>query len=305
MDVSSVIDEIAGHVGLAKVISCLDGKGSSWLVMNTAGLDCVLKVRHPELSTDVGRIDRVQTVRNEARTLKQLLDRGFSDMFLGSGSCDGFEWVLMKRVTGTPSNLVAQAIRRSKKTRTLYEFRADFIDLFIVICRALTTLHATGFLHGDVQPAHFLIPWSGIGSSMGEAKLIDFELTRPFGDEAKDYPGGLIHFVSPGIAQAMLAGHPTQYTLMDEEYSFGATLFWLYSGHSIHNYGSKDYLSVPFEEKLARISEDARSTFDAVSAPPWPEMQSIIDSLLNRRACKSILEDATGELRELRASYLV
>ncbi|MET7766595.1 protein kinase family protein [Streptomyces sp. NPDC005336] len=86
---------------------------------------------------------------------------------------------------------------------------------------AVAVLHATGWAHGDIQPAHLIV------SSEGTA-LIDLALAHG-GDipTAYDfaYRGCLVHYESPEISRSVLETGTATPTMAADVYALGATLF--------------------------------------------------------------------------------
>ncbi len=85
---------------------------------------------------------------------------------------------------------------------------------------ALAELHAKGWAHGDVQPAHFII-------GPERTYLIDLALARggPVPEEY-DFPfrGCLVHYEAPEIARSVLATGEAEPTREADIYALGASL---------------------------------------------------------------------------------
>ncbi|MFH9005791.1 protein kinase [Streptomyces afghaniensis] len=85
---------------------------------------------------------------------------------------------------------------------------------------ALAELHASGWAHGDVQPAHFIV-----GSE--RTHLIDLALARGgHVPEGYDFPfrGCLVHYEAPEIARSVLATGEAEPTPEADVYALGASL---------------------------------------------------------------------------------
>ncbi|WP_324612818.1 protein kinase domain-containing protein [Streptomyces specialis] len=87
--------------------------------------------------------------------------------------------------------------------------------------RALAGLHAEGWVHGDVQPAHFLLGRHG-------TRLIDLGLAR--GGEVPaiyDFPhrGCLVHYESPEMSRSVLTTGTAVPTSASDVFGLGAGLF--------------------------------------------------------------------------------
>ncbi|MFD5912606.1 protein kinase [Streptomyces massasporeus] len=84
----------------------------------------------------------------------------------------------------------------------------------------LAELHAKGWAHGDVQPAHFIV-----GSE--RTHLIDLALARGgHVPEGYDFPfrGCLVHYEAPEIARSVLATGEAEPTPEADIYALGASL---------------------------------------------------------------------------------
>ncbi|MDI3390726.1 protein kinase [Streptomyces sp. B-S-A8] len=87
--------------------------------------------------------------------------------------------------------------------------------------KALAELHARGWAHGDVQPAHFII-------GLERTHLIDLALA--FGGpvpERHDFPfrGCLVHYEAPEISRSVLETGTATPTQASDVYALGAALF--------------------------------------------------------------------------------
>jgi serine/threonine protein kinase len=87
---------------------------------------------------------------------------------------------------------------------------------------ALSLLHAEGWVHGDVQPAHFII-----GAAV-HAHLIDLALAQGGAvPEAYDfrYRGCLVHYEAPEISSSVLETGTAVPSPASDVYALGASLF--------------------------------------------------------------------------------
>ncbi|MFD3521659.1 protein kinase [Streptomyces sp. NPDC058653] len=85
---------------------------------------------------------------------------------------------------------------------------------------ALAELHAKGWAHGDVQPAHFIV-------GPERTHLIDLALARGGQvPESYDFPfrGCLVHYEAPEIARSVLAAGEAEPTQKADIYALGASL---------------------------------------------------------------------------------
>ncbi|WP_406401505.1 protein kinase [Streptomyces sp. NBC_00879] len=85
---------------------------------------------------------------------------------------------------------------------------------------ALAELHAKGWAHGDVQPAHFIV-------GPERTHLIDLALARGgHVPEGYDFPfrGCLVHYEAPEISRSVLATGEAEATQTADIYALGASL---------------------------------------------------------------------------------
>ncbi|QIQ06967.1 protein kinase domain-containing protein [Streptomyces liangshanensis] len=85
---------------------------------------------------------------------------------------------------------------------------------------ALAELHAKGWAHGDVQPAHFIV-------GPERTHLIDLALARGgLVPESYDFPfrGCLVHYEAPEIARSVLATGEAEPTQEADIYALGVSL---------------------------------------------------------------------------------
>ncbi|MEV6312619.1 protein kinase [Streptomyces sp. NPDC051840] len=97
---------------------------------------------------------------------------------------------------------------------------------------ALAELHAKGWAHGDVQPAHFIV-------GPGRTHLIDLALAR--GGQvpaAYDFPfrGCLVHYEAPEISRSVLATGTAEATQPADVYALGASLLISATGRRAMRY---------------------------------------------------------------------
>lgn len=107
----------------------------------------------------------------------------------------------------------------------------DELRVAAACARQLAELHAAGWVHGDVQPAHFLLgPRSDTPSA---PRLIDLALARGGRVPARyDFPyrGCLVHYESPEISRSVLATGEAVPTRQSDVFALGASLFLSLTG---------------------------------------------------------------------------
>ncbi|MFC4335036.1 protein kinase domain-containing protein [Salininema proteolyticum] len=98
------------------------------------------------------------------------------------------------------------------------------------MAQAVDDLHRAGYLHGDLQPAHFT------ADGEGDVHLIDFDVAVPV-EGGSDYGGGMLHFMAPEVAEGMARRSRTiALTKRAEVCSFGAVLYYLITGRNLTPY---------------------------------------------------------------------
>lgn len=104
--------------------------------------------------------------------------------------------------------------------RSNYSSVAPHASVALGCVEALAELHAKGWAHGDVQPAHFII-------GPERTHLIDLALSRGgHVPEGYDFPfrGCLVHYEAPEIARSVLATGEAEPTPEADVYALGASL---------------------------------------------------------------------------------
>lgn len=94
------------------------------------------------------------------------------------------------------------------------------ISVALDCVEALTELHAKGWAHGDVQPAHFIV-------GTERTHLIDLALARGgHVPEGYDFPfrGCLVHYEAPEISRSVLDTGEAEATQAADVYALGASL---------------------------------------------------------------------------------
>ncbi|MFB6848408.1 protein kinase [Streptomyces sp. NPDC056373] len=134
---------------------------------------------------------------------------------------------------------------------------------------ALAELHAKGWAHGDVQPAHFIV-----GSE--RTHLIDLALARGgHVPEGYDFPfrGCLVHYEAPEIARSVLATGEAEPTPEADIYALGASLLISATGWRAVEYPD----DAPRPVQRQAVANGSRR---AVKAPG--ELGELIEAMLSR-----------------------
>ncbi|WP_460037626.1 protein kinase domain-containing protein [Streptomyces cavourensis] len=133
---------------------------------------------------------------------------------------------------------------------------------------ALAELHAMGWAHGDVQPAHFII-------GPERTHLIDLALAGGgHVPEQYDFPfrGCLVHYEAPEIARSVLATGEAEATQEADVYALGASLLISATGQRAVEYPD----DAPRPEQRRAVASGRRRP---VRAPG--ELGRLIDTMLS------------------------
>ncbi|MEU8454885.1 protein kinase domain-containing protein [Streptomyces griseoaurantiacus] len=147
-----------------------------------------------------------------AREGAVLLRLGFVDLAYGEWECG--TWNFQPWREGPDLYQLWEPCRR-RRSRI-----APHTSVALGCVEALAELHARGWTHGDVQPAHFII-------GPERTHLIDLALAQG-GDvpEGYDFPfrGCLVHYEAPEIARSVLDTGKAEPTQEADIYALGASL---------------------------------------------------------------------------------
>ncbi|MGA5823640.1 protein kinase domain-containing protein [Kitasatospora sp. NPDC094028] len=146
--------------------------------------------------------------------------------------------------------------------------REDALSAVTGLCRAVADLHAEGWVHGDLQPAH------GIHGKDGTARLIDFAWSRRIGSTPwTAFEGTMIHLTAPELAARIIDGpQPVDTTRTADVYALAGTLWTCVTGAWPLDYeraGLKK--EAPLEEIRKAIAHRA---VPIATAMPWPALQA-------------------------------
>ncbi|MBK8977762.1 MAG: serine/threonine protein kinase [Planctomycetes bacterium] len=173
-------------------------------LLGGGGMGLVYRAYQPSLDREVAikvlRSDRVhlesarQRFRREAAVIAGLRHPGIVPVF-AVGDDDGVQWLAMELVEGeTLAAVIARLGSRrpsvlrgsdlvSSEATTSRAARESWTDACVRVASqvadALDAAHAAGVLHRDVKPSNVLL------AAGGAAKLFDFGLARPLGEERR------------------------------------------------------------------------------------------------------------------------
>jgi serine/threonine protein kinase len=245
---------------------------------------------------------RACTLRREAELLKAYGETA-GDLYIASGEIDTTSWLLRRWISGVTASQYCSYVRAAHPQEPQPEQKRRFIRDLCQMLRQVIRLDEAGYLHGDLQPNHFLVGHDG------KFHLIDLELAVRKDDAEAEYGGALVHFVSPETARRMLVrDQHIPLDALSEIYSFGAVAFFLYTGKTACVYNDVSEGKQPgepsFEQRLKAISHGRLRPFAQAGAGPFPDLERVLSWFLSPnidQRCPTF-DTALTALEEIRCS---
>ena len=207
------------------------------------------------------------SIKHESNTLQALAEES-DNLYVDSHSSDDGTWLLIRWFGSLSSTDVAKTLRNDGLDKQ--KNKLGFINLALMLANKVEVCHKNGYLHGDLQPSHFII-------NGDRAILIDWAIAQKIDGDTLKYKGAFVHYAAPEIASEMLErSGDIDYDVKAEIYAFGAVLFYLYTGKTAVFYGDEDFGNVPFEDKLKYVSDGHLRSFNSSQAPDHPELEEIL-----------------------------
>jgi serine/threonine protein kinase len=208
-------------------------------------------------------------VLNEIKILEILAGR-VGPRLLQYSSSAPFPAIVSEWISGQSSRSYLES---SSHTRNGAPRKEALLNLFRGMCVEVAKLHDIGLVHGDLQPAHFMV------SDSGDITLIDFGMTKA--PLTVDLPaeGGMVHFNSPEVCLRQQAG--TSVPVLDfvsEIYSLCAVFWFLYSGNVPIRYPA----NAAYADCLTSIINGNRAhwpdTADVENCQFIPELENVLNA---------------------------
>ncbi|WP_428410073.1 protein kinase domain-containing protein [Hyphococcus sp.] len=197
-------DRSPRKVGQYRVVRLLGrgGMGAVWLGERAAG-DFDHRVAIKVVRGVARSAKLAERLRYERQTLAALQHPNIAQLFDGGETEDGEPYFIMEYVDGAPLGDWLEK-KPDKKER---------LRIFRDVCRAVEYAHQQLIVHRDLSPANILI------TEDGRVKLIDFGISRSFGDSAA---GPQMTMTKGFAAPERMKGEPA--TTLSDIYSLGVIL---------------------------------------------------------------------------------
>jgi serine/threonine-protein kinase len=157
---------------------------------------------------------RRQRFATEQRTLATLNHPSIARLYDAGALNDGTPWIVMEFVPGSSLTEYCRA-----NAATL----AERLRLFRTVCDAVLYAHRHLVVHRDLKPSNILV------TAEGQAKLVDFGISKQLGDAAVDVTRTGSRLMTPAYAAPeQVRGEPAG--LHTDVYSLGVILYELVTG---------------------------------------------------------------------------
>lgn len=217
-------------------------RGAITALVRSAGLSAILKMSSEIDASDSHSTQHLIREANITRALGAII----GDIHLESGHSDSLAWLILRAVEEPNASTLA---RQMKESIPPERQRQAFVELASAMAEKLVTVHDFGYLHGDLQPAHFLIE-----PKTHQVTIIDWACARHRDEQDAPYDGAFVHFAAPEVAAQMLLGNKRiPYSIESEIYAFGSVLYFMHTGQTSCDYGPEG-LKTPFSTKLNRVA---------------------------------------------------
>ncbi|WP_394849733.1 protein kinase [Pendulispora brunnea] len=207
------------------------GKGAMGAVQEvrdiTVDAPYVMKTLLPNL---IKNQNAVALMRQEARTLANLIHENIVRVFTAGVTAGGTPYFIMDRLTG--STLQGYLYKRQESPPVL-----TVIDLVVQALRGLECAHERGIVHRDIKPENIFLHLADLGTASGgvlpnetRVKLLDFGIAKLIEDGQNQDPQAKRRFMG-----TPLWASPEQIACREigpktDIYSIGLVLYYMLSG---------------------------------------------------------------------------
>ena len=237
-----------------------------------------------------GKHYALKRVKNPSPELQEMLarERRALEDLQGTAACrlhqvvrEQGEALVLEWIGGAP---LAHAVGRMQENGAP---RRATLDLAINCVGAVASVHARGFVHGDLHPGNFLI------DQAGRVRLVDFGLACRAKRRPKAMPaGGVLAFMAPEHARAVLVAESSPkvasstltdiYSLAADIYSLAAVLFFVFTGEPPIE------LPVGRSGALEAISSAPTRSFRSVGIRRWPAVERALAAALKKDPARRV-----------------
>lgn len=267
-DVVSLAEHLGSRLGEAcgGVELVADRRGSRVYRLRFLTGDVTLKLASHN-AEEQGVREAEHLARREAAVLTHLHD--FTPGYLiDSGDLDdGGSWLALRWLDAITPHLLFTPARHGDDSPAR---RDSILHATVDVADRLAALHALGWRHADLQPAHILLGTNAV-------HLIDFALAQgphPLPDIT--YRGGMVHFTAPETAAHILATPDDQTITIDERaevYALAAVLHLAWIGLPPTTY---THDQAPWRDKLKDVAQGRRHDLAAIRPWPWPQFENAL-----------------------------
>lgn len=275
-DVARLAEHLGGRLGAAcaGIELVVDRRGSRVYRLQFSIGDVALKLATQNVE-DQGVRQAEDLARREAAVLAHLQDFTFGYLIDSGDLDDAGSWLAVRWLDGiTPHRLFTPARQGDGSPAR----RDSILHAAVDVANRLAQLHARGWLHADLQPAHILF-----GS--GTVHLIDFALAQgphPLHSHVT-YRGGMVHFTAPETAAQILVTRDDQPITIDERaevYALAAVIHHAWTGLPPTTY---THDQAPWRDKLKNVAQGRQHDPAAIRPWPWPSFENALRDALTPR----------------------
>jgi hypothetical protein len=242
-----------GRVELERIT---DRRGSAvWKATGPAGA----------VAVKAGYGDGAPITGREAAVLDAM---GTPGHMVASGHWDGGAWLVTRWFPGPSTSEVFQPVRDGSGGHEAA------VSAAVELCQAVADLHASGWVHADLQPSH------GIHTPQG-VRLVDLSWSwRPGFEQSGIFRGGIPHLLAPELAASVSRGErPVKPSAEAEVYALAGALWMCVAG-----VWPLDYVAAGIDRRHT-TPDDLRAAIATgripLTAPtPWPGFQDVLRSVL-------------------------
>lgn len=251
----------------------LCGGTAQWELISDRRGSAVWKARGPAgaVAVKVGRGEGAAITSREAAVLERMPHHGGPPPSFGRSQ--EAAWLITPWYEGPSTWDLFRDVREGR------DGFGPARDAAVAVCEAVGALHQAGWVHGDLQPQHFIHTAAGV-------RLVDCSWAwSPDLSPSYMFRGGLVHLLSPQLAASVEEGiRPVAPTQQDEVYTLASSLWWACTGSWPLDYEaagvSTGKMTAP---ELRRIIGEGHVPL-ASADKPWPSFLGALRATLSAPA---------------------